>query len=181
MNMKYGVIKCRKRISYSFKIFETHIKFEKSPSIIYGLWRDFFTNISVNINPRMISFWENCSPVQKTKPKNKIVHILYKYLSTKYNNEIFKNQYIDFIVGILFFDNCEVSNIWNEQGIVNVNWITKAVKQRIKDQFVQKWSVNILNSSKVHIHVCKFFEVLVTFWIWKVLQNFAIKISKSIC
>lgn len=75
------------------------------------------------------------------------------------------NQYIDFIVGILFFDNCEVSNIWNEQGIVNVNWITKAVKQRIKDQFVQKWSVNILNSSKVHIHVCKFFEVLVTFWI----------------
>lgn len=38
------------------------------------------------------------------------------------------------------------------QRIVNVIWITNAAMQRIKDQFVQKRSVNIVNSSKCHIY-----------------------------
>lgn len=85
--------------------------------------------------------------------KYKIVHILYKYLVTQYNNyNFFKKSWIDCMHSIF---ECGFSNIWNEQHIaciVNVNWITNAVKQRLKDHLLQKWSVDIVNYPKGHMY-----------------------------
>ena len=47
---------------------------------------------------------------------------------------------------------CGFPNIWNEQGVLNVKWITHLVKQRLKDHFIQKWSNNINSSSKGHTY-----------------------------
>lgn len=116
-----------------------HLKFLKhilnlkscTPSyMVYGETGRF--PLSVNIYTRMVSYWAKLF----TGPENKIVHILYKYLLNQYNNDFSKNPWIDCIHSI--FDNCGFSNIWNEQCIVNVDWITNAVKQRLKDQFVHK-------------------------------------------
>lgn len=130
-----------------------HLKFLKhilnlkscTPSyMVYGETGRF--PLSVNIYTRMVSYWAKLF----TGPENKIVHILYKYLLNQYNNDFSKNPWIDCIHSI--FNKCGFSNIWNEQCTVNVNWITNAVKQRLKDQFVQKWSADIANSSKGHIY-----------------------------
>ena len=57
-----------------------------------------------------------------------------------------KNSWLASINKIL--DTCGFSNIWCKQGIVNEKWITNAVRQRLKDQFIQTWSSDVFNSSK---------------------------------
>mgnify|MGYP003686783647 FL=1 len=80
----------------------------------------------------MVSYWAKLF----TGPENKIVYTLYRYLLSQYNNENFKNPWIECIRNIL--NACEFPNIWNEHGALNVKWITNLVKQRLKDQFIQK-------------------------------------------
>lgn len=70
-----------------------------------------------------------------------------KFLLTQYNNEVFKNPWIDYIHSIFY--NWGFSDIWNIQCIFNVNWITNAVNQRLKDQSVQKWSADFVNYCKL--------------------------------
>ena len=47
---------------------------------------------------------------------------------------------------------CGFSNIWQQQEHVNEKWIKNAVAQRLKDQFIQTWSNDMLNSSKGKIY-----------------------------
>lgn len=72
---------------------------------------------------------------------------------TQYDNyNFFKKSWIDCMHSIF---ECGFSKIWNEQHIaciVNVNWITNAVKQSLKDHLLQKWSVDIVNYPKGHIY-----------------------------
>lgn len=49
-------------------------------------------------------------------------------------------------------DMCGFSNVWSEQNIVNVKWISAIVKQRLQDQYIQKWSSEIHDSSKGQIY-----------------------------
>lgn len=47
---------------------------------------------------------------------------------------------------------CGFSNVWSEQNAVNVKWLSAIVKQRLQDQYIQKWSSEIHNSSKGQIY-----------------------------
>ena len=49
-------------------------------------------------------------------------------------------------------DLCGFSNIWSEQNYVNHKWISTVVKQRLQDQFIQKWFCDINGSSKGQIY-----------------------------
>jgi hypothetical protein len=49
-------------------------------------------------------------------------------------------------------DMCGFSNIWSEQNYVNDRWISAVVKQRLQDQFIQKWFSDINGSSKGQIY-----------------------------
>lgn len=65
--------------------------------------------LSVYIYSRMVSNWAKFISAQK----NKIVHILYKELVTKYNNEFLKNPWIDCMHSIFY--NYGFSSFWNEK------------------------------------------------------------------
>ena len=130
-----------------------HLKFLKhifnlkssTPSyMVYGESGRFPLHITVY--GRMISYWAKLF----SGPEPKISNILYKYYLNQYCNDIIKNPWIDCIKRIL--DTCGFSNIWFQQDVVNVSWITNAVKQRLQDQFLQTWSSDIDNSSKGHIY-----------------------------
>lgn len=103
----------------------------------------------VTVYSRMISYWTKMIQGQD----NKIVFTVYKYLANQYmyNNDCV-NPWTDFIRHIL--DSCGFSNIWTEQctAIVNDKWISAAIKQRLQDQFIQKWAKDIDNSSKGQIY-----------------------------
>lgn len=63
------------------------------------------------------------------------------------------NSWIAGVKNIL--DMCGFSNIWSEQNIVNFKWISTIVKPRLQDQYIQKWSSEIHDSSKGQILVMK--------------------------
>ena len=100
----------------------------------------------VIIYTRMVSYW--VKTVHRPRRQN-CIH-LYKYFLSQYNNKNFKNPLIECVHNIL--NACGFPNIWNEQGALNVKWITNLVKQRLKDQFIQEWSNNINSLSKGHTY-----------------------------
>ena len=104
--------------------------------MIYGETARF--PLFVIIYTRMVSYWAKLF----TGPENKSVYTLYKYLLSQYK--------IQCVLNIL--NACGFPNIWNEQGALNVKWITNLVKQRLKGQFIQKWSNDINSSSKGHTY-----------------------------
>ena len=74
----------------------------------------------VIIYTRMVSCWAKLF----TGQENKMVYTLYKYLLSQYNNENFKEPMDRMcILNIYGF-----SNIWNEQGALNIKWIITLVK-----------------------------------------------------
>ena len=140
----YENLELIERIHLKFLKFILGLKSSTPSYMVYGETGRF--PLYVIIYSRMVSYWAKLF----TGPENKIVYTLYKYLLSQYNNENFKNPWIECIHNIL--NACGSPNIWNEHGALNVKWITNLVKQRLKDQFIQKWSNDINSSSKGHTY-----------------------------
>ena len=125
--------------------FLKHILYLKSSTpnyMVYGETGRF--PLSVIIYSRIVSYW--CKLLNSTDKK--ISCILYQYLIANSQYEIVKNPWIDCVHRI--FDSCGLSHIWNEQFYYHLNqdWVTAVVKQRLQDQFIQKWYSDINSSSK---------------------------------
>lgn len=102
--------------------------------------------LCINVYTRMISYWSKLF----TNSESKIVSVLYKFLVLQYQRGNMSNSWIVGVKNIL--DMCGFSNIWYEQDIVNVKWISTIVKQRLQGQYIQKWSSDIIDSSKGQIY-----------------------------
>jgi hypothetical protein len=48
---------------------------------------------------------------------------------------------------INILDSCGFSNIWENQGNFNSKWLSLSLKQKLFDQFQQKWRSDMNNSS----------------------------------
>ena len=94
----------------------------------------------------MISFWTKIL----TCTENKIVCVLYDFLRMQHFKEGISNSWINCIHKILSL--CGVSNIWQEQNSLDKNFTIAIVRQRLNDQFIQKWESDINNSSKGQIY-----------------------------
>ena len=46
------------------------------------------------------------------------------------------------------FDETGLSNIWDGQKYINPDFLKVTIKQRLQDQYIQKWFSNINNSSR---------------------------------
>ena len=96
----------------------------------------------ITIFTRMISFWINLL----TCTENKIVCVLYKFLRLQHSKNGISNPWVNCIHKIL--SSCGFPNIWHGQDSLDKNMVLAIVKQRLSDQFIQKWSSDIENSSK---------------------------------
>ena len=98
----------------------------------------------VTIFTRMVSYWAKL--VNGTD--NKLSKIIYMYVRKLSDKGKMIDPWISFLQSI--FDKCGLSNIWIDHGTQNFNsmWIKKTVHQRLRDQFLQKWHDDIVNSSK---------------------------------
>jgi len=72
--------------------------------------------------------------------------MLYKLIYINYNKYGIENKWLLFIKSI--FDNCGMSNIWQNQDCISKNWIVLSIEQKLKDQFRQEWFANVNQSSK---------------------------------
>ena len=129
------------RIHLKFLKHVFNLKSSTPAYMVYGETGRFPLYISVYC--RMITYWAKLFSCQE----NKIVYVLYKHLHKLHCDGILSNPWLDCIQKILNMSG--VSNIWQEQRTnINVQGVTFVIKQTLQDQFKQKWSSDIDNSSK---------------------------------
>lgn len=71
---------------------------------------------------------------KRTRLSYGMYHILYSL----HKNRILKSPYIENVKCLL--DSCRFSAIWHSQNAINPRWITLAISQNLKDQYLQNWS-----------------------------------------
>ena len=98
--------------------------------------------MSLYIQLRMVNFWSK----MVNGDDNRIAKILYKYMFLKNSDNQFRSDWLKYIKDIL--DKCGYSNIWLSQGNFNSKWLGISLKQKLFDQFQQKWRADIDCSPK---------------------------------
>ena len=108
--------------------------------MIYGELGRF--PLDIYIKTRMVSFWTKLVE-GKTSKLSTIVYKLCYHLNLVNSMNL---PWITSIQNVL--DMCGLSYVWNTQTFINKDWIVKAVKLSLKDQFRQNWHSEIENSPK---------------------------------
>lgn len=107
--------------------------------MVYGELGRF--SLDVHIKMKMVCFWYKLA-----SNENKLSGKMYRLLLNMYNAGNRSFRWINFIKCI--FDDAGMSEIWQVQEHVNVNFIKTSLKQRLQDQFIQQWFVKIDASSR---------------------------------
>ena len=93
---------------------------------------------------RMIMFWANISQDTET---TKISNLMYKCLYTLNRESVYKSPWLNCVKTIL--EDCGFPGIWESQVIpCSKECFKQQLKQRLLDQFRQKWAAEIQQSSK---------------------------------
>ena len=90
---------------------------------------------------RMLNFWCNVA----TGEENKISTIVYKWIKTLFDQNIFKSDWLNQIKTSL--DNMGYSYLLNDINFVNKNQFKNSTKLRLKDIYDQKWAESVFNNS----------------------------------
>lgn len=97
--------------------------------------------LETNIKVRMVCFWYKLM-INKNKLSGKLCDLLYSL----YANGNRSLKWISFVKSI--FDNIGMSEIWDNVNFYTLNALKDIVKQRLQDQFIQKWFSDTDNSSR---------------------------------
>lgn len=110
--------------------------------MVYGELGEF--PLSLTVACRMVRFWANLL----SSRKDKITYLVYSCLLTCFNGGNYESAWLLEIKRIL--DSTGLSYIWLNQNVTNFSpvWIGEITKQRLKDQFIQKWTEDINTSPK---------------------------------
>ena len=90
---------------------------------------------------RMLNFWFNIA----TEEENKISAILYKWVKTLYDKNIFKSTWLDHIKDSL--DKTGYSYLFNDVSFINKNQFKNSMKIRLKNIDDQKYAESVFNNS----------------------------------
>ncbi len=98
--------------------------------------------IECEIQKRLINFWAKLIDNTSSKLSSK----MYKVLHSMYTTGGFSSLWVQNIERIL--NNCGLGYVFQEQCSYGDNWLKEIIKQNVKDQYAQKWSLDVNNSSK---------------------------------
>jgi len=107
--------------------------------MVYGELGRFPLELQTKI--KMICIW-----YKLVSSENKLSGKIYQLLLTLHSSGSNKFKWINYVKSIL--DDTGFSNIWNSQQNININFLKTTVKQRLQDQFIQKWFSDIDNASR---------------------------------
>ena len=134
------------RIQLKFLKHILNLKKSTSSFMIYGELG--ITPISVDIKARAISFWSKL--ISHHDQPTRLSYQMYSTLYHMHRTKNCKSPYLDNIQNIL--NSCGFSGIWQTQAThaINSRWISLAIKQKLKDQYLQNWHslVEISSSGK---------------------------------
>lgn len=135
----YGNCDILERIHIKFLKYLFNLKKSTPSYMIYGELG--IIPISVEIQSRVLSFW--CRLVED-RDQLKLSAQIYLAIHAMHTSGHFKSDWLRNIENLL----CSLgfSGIWQSQHCNNFSWLRLALKQKLKDLYIQKWLM-LLNSS----------------------------------
>ena len=134
------------RIQLKFLKHILNLKKSTPSFMIYGELG--ITPLTVDIKARAISFWSKV--ISHHDQPTRLSYQMYSTLYHMHRTKICKSPYLDNIQNIL--NSCGFSGIWQTQAThaINSRWLSLAIKQKLKDQYLQNWHslVEISSSGK---------------------------------
>ena len=107
--------------------------------------------LSIDIQTRTISFW---SKLTDTDDLNKLSSLLYKIIYGMSFEQKVKSLWLNNIKSLL----CSLgfSGVWYSQSFLNSKWLVKAINNKMKDLFLQKWNTNLeMTSNSIFYKIIK--------------------------
>ena len=98
-------------------------------------------DINEYMENRMLNFWYNIA----TGEESKISTLLYKWIRTLYDKNIFKSDWLKQIKTSL--DHMGNSYLFNDIYFIAKNPFKNSIKLRLKDIYDQKWAESVFNNS----------------------------------
>ena len=149
------------RVQLKFLKYILNAKNSTPNYIVYGETGVF--PLQLDINARIISYWAKInSPESLGRLSNhiySITHSIYKFSKITNRSHYFK--WIHNVKNILC--NYSYSGIWDSHTFDNKTWLTKAVKQKSKDTFLNEWYADVESDTNYRIFKHKFeFEPYLT-------------------
>ena len=110
--------------------------------MVYGELGEY--PLIISAQTRMIMFWAN---ICQDSEKPKISNLMYKLLYRLNKENVYKSPWLNCVKTIL--EDCGFPGIWGSQVIpCSKECFKQQIKQRLFDQFRQKWAAEINQSSK---------------------------------
>lgn len=110
------------------------------------------TPIAIDIQARALNFW--CK-LTEYNDNPKLSADIYKTVYAMHCNGQIKSDWLNSIQNLL--NSLGFSGVWQAQKCNNINWLKKALKLKLKDQYIQKWSSlnNTVSSSGTNYRLFK--------------------------
>ena len=103
--------------------------------------------LDIFIKKRSIGYWARILVGKESK----LTKVTYNQLLNMYNSNLFKSKWIEFIKDIL--EDCNLNEIWVSQSFRSVNWLKSTVFNKLKSNFIERWSNEIQNMSSCDLYV----------------------------
>ena len=136
----YSNLEIIERIHLKFCKLLLNLKRSTPNYMVYGELGAYPLYISVQL--RMLNFWSKLVNGRNSK----LSSILYRYVFFQYVHNQYQSPWLKTVQSIL--NESGFGNLWQSQGDFNPNWLNLSLKQRLQDQFQQKWRSDIENSPK---------------------------------
>lgn len=134
-----------------------------SNDIVYGELGVY--PLEVTIKCKIINFW-----VRLINGKtSKLSYLMYCCLLELYRRGVYLSPWLTYIRDIC--NNCGMPGVWLSHDVTNATWFKKAIEQRLKDQWITTWNVNLATKS-----------TCITYKLYKhtySLEEYLLKLDKS--
>ena len=121
------------------------VKLSTCNSIVYGELGRF--PLIINLKKRIIGFYARTLAGKKEK----LSHIICRRLITMHNEGTYLSKWTSCVRNIL--NECGLSNIWDNQQHISVEWLKNTVQRSLQDQFFQSWSADLDSKSSCDFYV----------------------------
>ena len=157
-----GKLDMIERIHLKFLKYLFNLKKSTPTYMIYGELG--IVPITVEIQSRVLNFWCNLT---ESDENPKLSSLLYKAIYIMYGKRKIKSEWLSNVEKCL--NELGFSGIWQSQSCHNIIWLKKALRQKLSDQYIQKWlSLNGAASSsssnyklfKIDFVKSKYFELV---------------------
>ena len=137
----FGNIDVIERIQLKFLKYIFNLKKSTSSFMIYGELG--IMPIYIDIKTRVISYWSKT--ISMSDQPTRLSYFLYKILYNMHKNKLVNSLYIENVKSIL--ESCGFSGVWHSQDTENPKWLSLAISQKLKDQYLQTWSATVDKTS----------------------------------